>query len=99
MLFAASWLAAGHGLFLLFAVWRDGRILTATDLGGGKTALVVSFFLLSIPVALATLFLRRRLLALPPRASGAVAALWGAATVLAFVAYLARIAGVQIGPG
>jgi len=97
-LFASSWLAAGHGVFLLFALTRDWRLLSMQDMGGGKTALVVLFFIASVPVALATLLLRRRLCALPPRPLGIVALLWCAATALVWVAYLARISGVSIGP-
>lgn len=92
VLFGASSLAAGHGLFLWFAVTRERVVPSLQDLGGGKTAVLVCAFLAAPLVCLAILVLRRRLLALRAPLLRGMAAVAAFGTLAMFAAYLARMA-------
>ncbi len=84
-------LAAGHGLFLLFATTRTNLLPSRRELGGGTTAYLVLYFLAAIPLALGVFSLRRPLLRLSPRVLGTLALAACVVTALVFGLYLSRI--------
>lgn len=61
VLFTSLTLSAGHGLALFFVVTRIRLIPSIRDLGDGEAAVLVGWFLLSVPLAALALLLRRPL--------------------------------------
>ena len=86
-------LAAGHGLFLFFAVTRTNLLPSRRELGGGTTAYLVLYFIAAVPLALVVLALRRPLLRLPARTLRLLAAAATLVTAAVFAVYLSRIWG------
>lgn len=84
MLFALA-ASAGHGVFLLMQVVRIGPPRVG-GLRATAIALVVTWFVASIPLALGTLLLRERLCRAPW--IGPLAWLTGLVTVLGFGGYV-----------
>jgi hypothetical protein len=83
ILVAALSASAGWGVFILYALGLAGRPPMA-GVRGLTTALVIAYFLVSIPAALGTVGFRDTLLSLPTRRLRVLAWICVAATVLAF---------------
>ena len=58
VLFTSLTLSAGHGLAMFFVVTRIRLIPSIRDLGDGEAAVLVAWFLLSVPLAALALLLR-----------------------------------------
>lgn len=89
--FGAFAATAGHGLFLLLALTRLERIPNTAELGGLPNALLVGWFVLSMPLA-AWSFLRRSCLIRWPQGRLRAFA-WGACAIsaLAFALYVRKM--------
>ena len=91
LLFGALTSAAGHGVFLVFALTRLERIPNVAELGGLPNALVVGWFVFSVPATLAVLALRERLLRWPASRLRTVALAALVLTVATFALYLRKM--------
>lgn len=91
VLLCALSLAAGHGVFLVFALTQLRRIPNLAELGGPANALVVGWFALAGPLALGAYVLRRRLVAWPAGRLRAVALAALGLTALAFALYVRKM--------
>ena len=93
VLFTCLCLSAGHGLVLAFIVSRIHLIPSMADMGGGKTAILVLWFLLSVPMAIVALLLHGRLERMPRGRLSLITALVLVLTVISFVRYISLVAG------
>lgn len=91
LLFGALSLAAGHGLFLTFALTQLQRIPSVAELGGVPNALVVGWFVLSIPASILSFLGRRRLMGWPAPRLRRFALLALVLTLAVFVLYVRKM--------
>jgi hypothetical protein len=92
LLFGSLAFSGGHGVFLFTALTRLQKVPGRGELGQGFDLVVLGWFLAAVPLALLTVALRRRFLALTGLASWSVASGVFAATLVAFGCYLHAVA-------
>jgi hypothetical protein len=91
-LFGALAFSSGHGVFLVAALTRFSSLPSRAELGSALETAVVGWFVLAAPLALACAALRRRFLALAPRAAWSLAALGLVLAATSFTLYLRAVA-------
>ena len=92
LLFGSLCASGGHGLFLLCALTRLTKIPSAAELGGPLETLVIAWFVLAAPLALAAAFLRAHFTRLAPRWAWSLATLAALCALTAFTIYLRAVA-------
>jgi len=90
--FAALCASGGHGLFLLVALTRLTRVPSLDELGGPLPAAVVGWFVLSVVLAPAAVFVRGAFTRMAPLRAWTLASLTSAFALTAFALYLRAIA-------
>ena len=94
VLVASLWLTAGHAVLLAVVLSRTYGVPTPLSVGGVLPTVIYYYFLLSVPLAVAALVCRRRLLALRTPVLGVLAAVSAGLGVTAVGLYLAHSAGM-----
>ena len=92
VLYTSLCLSAGHGVALFFIVTRIHLIPSVHDMGDGEAAVLVGWFLLSIPLAVLALLLRGRLIRMASGKLSLLAMLAMGVTVIAFARYAMVVA-------
>ncbi|MFT5288726.1 MAG: hypothetical protein ACI8QS_003267 [Planctomycetota bacterium] len=88
VLFTSLCLSAGHGLVLTFIVSRLHLIPSMAEMGGGEMAILVMWFLLSVPLAILALLLRGRLERMARKRLNLITMVVLTLTVVAFLRYI-----------
>lgn len=92
VLFGSLSFAGGHGVFLFTALTRLSKVPARAEIGAGFELVVLAWFLLAAPLALASAGLRRRFLQLSSPMAWSLASGALVATLSAFAYYLSAIA-------